>query len=260
MPQVPIGIHLGGVGGTLKRTLATAARLGADAVQIDARGEQRPSDLGRTGTRQILKYLEDYRLRVCAIEFRTRRGYEVPDDLERRIDATKEALAFAYSLGAKVVVNSIGRIPDDETSDEWRLLVETLTDLGQYGQRCGAILAADTGYDPPDRLIRLVEALPPASIAINFNPGNLIVHGYATLMAAESLGQNVAQVYATDGIRDRRTSHGSEVPLGQGSADIPGVMAVLADRGYRGYWTIPTHPLAGHESSIQNAIKYLRAL
>ena len=65
--------------------------VGWDAVELDARGEFRPSDFTATAIRQLRKTLDDLNLHVCAVSFRTRRGYNVMEDLQQRIDATKAA-------------------------------------------------------------------------------------------------------------------------------------------------------------------------
>ncbi|MDA0657889.1 MAG: sugar phosphate isomerase/epimerase [Planctomycetota bacterium] len=260
MAQIRIGIHLASLGQPFKSGLVTAARLGADAVEIDARHDVRPAEIGQTGTRQLKKYLDDYRLRVSAVEFRTRRGYQIEEELDRRIDATKQAMSFAYAIGATAVVNSVGKIPSDETSQEWQVLVESLTDLGRFGQRCGAMLAADTGFDDPASLVRLLNALPPGTLGVNFSPGDLIMHGFPTLDAAEALGTHVIHVHAKDGIRERTAVRGREVPLGQGSANIPEIMAALDDRGYRGYWTIQCDSSENREKHLEQAVQFLRAI
>ena len=51
--------------------------------------------LSPTGLRQFHKLLDDLNLRVSAVAFPTRRGYDEPDDLERRVLATQAAMRFA---------------------------------------------------------------------------------------------------------------------------------------------------------------------
>ena len=150
-----IGVQLAALRQPLKKALQTAAQLGAEAVEIDARHELMPRELSTTGLRQFRKLLDDLNLKVCAVSFTTRRGYDVPDDLDARVGATKETMQMAYQLGASVVINQIGPVPpvpSDETSvaerRRWQTLVEVLTDVGQFGQRCGARLAASTGTEP----------------------------------------------------------------------------------------------------------------
>src|SRR5262249_47737699 len=160
-------------------------------------------------------------LRVNAITFRTRRGYNVPDELERRVAATKEAMKFAYDLGASVLVNQIGRVPHEPQGSDWDLLVQVLSDLGRFSQHTGVWLAAETGAEDGGDLGRLIAALPPGSLGVTFDPGNLVVNGFSVRSALEALGPHVMHVHAKDGVRDVAQGRGLEVPLGRGSVDFP---------------------------------------
>src|SRR5690349_9090131 len=99
----------------------------------------------QTGLRQLRKLLDDLRLKVSAVSFYTRRGYGVSDELDRRVQATKQAMELAYSLGTPYVVNQVGRVPTEAKGPEWDLLVEVLRDLGEFSSRAGALLCAETG-------------------------------------------------------------------------------------------------------------------
>ncbi|MFM9115545.1 MAG: sugar phosphate isomerase/epimerase, partial [Planctomycetota bacterium] len=76
MLQIRVGINLANLQVPFARGLRLAKELGAEAVEIDARGELRPETLSRTGVRQIRKQLDDLQLKVSAVDFRTRRGYD----------------------------------------------------------------------------------------------------------------------------------------------------------------------------------------
>src|SRR6056297_2353137 len=81
--------------GGLKKALAMAAGLGVSGVEICARTAVRPSELSDTGVRQLRKMLDDLNLQVAAVRFQTRRGYDQSADLERRVEATKDAMQMA---------------------------------------------------------------------------------------------------------------------------------------------------------------------
>jgi sugar phosphate isomerase/epimerase len=51
-----------------------------------------------------------------------------------------------------------------------------------------------------------------------------------------------------------------EVQLGRGSVDFPELLAKLAERGYRGYFTVLRNDAADPAAEIGQAIKYLRSL
>lgn len=255
--HLKIGVQLASLRQPFKKALQTAARLGATAVEIDGRGELKPRDLTRTGVRHIRKMLDDLNLRVCAIGFRTRRGYNVAEDLEQRVTATKEAMQMAYDLGANVVVNQVGRIPSEPEGAEWDLLLQALSDLGQHGQRVGALLAARTGSEDPVELKNLIDALPVGAIGVDLDPGNLIINGFSAREAAEKLGAHVLHIHARDGVRDLARGRGLEVPLGRGSADFPELLGVLEEHVYRGYLTVERENAADPLVEVGQAVEYL---
>ena len=202
--------------------------------------------------------LEDLQLSVCAVTFRTRRGYNVLEDLDRRIDATKAAMDFAYQIGANVVVNQIGRVPEAAEGAEWDLLLESLSDVGKHGQRCGAVLAAKTGSESGPTLAKLIEALPDGSLFANYDPGNLIINSFSADEALHALARHIRHVHAKDGVRDLAQGRGLEVPLGRGSVDFPTILAVLEQQGYRGYLTIERNNPSDPIGEVGAAVSYLR--
>ena len=259
MLQIRVGVQLASLRLPLKQGLLTAARMGAEAVEIDGRNEVKADELSRTGVRQVRKMLEDLNLRVSAVTYRTRRGYQVPDDLERRIAATQQALKMAYELGTNVVINHIGRVPEKNTPAR-TIMVEALTDIGRYGQRVGATLAAETGTESGEELAGLITALPPASLGVDLNPANLIVNGHSPREAAKALGEHVLHVHATDGTRDLAHGRGIEVQLGRGLAEFPELLGILEEHQYRGFITIERRQGENAINEIADAVKYLKSL
>lgn len=260
MLQLRVGIDLAGLRLPLKKALHTAARLGADAVEIDCRNQLKPAELTRTAVRHLRKMLEDLNLRVCAVRFRTRRGYDVAEDLDRRLEATRRAMQAAYDLGASVVVNQVGRIPEQPGEGGWEPMLQALADLGRFGQKAGAMLAAETGSEDGAALKRLIDALPDGSLGVTFNPGNLIVNGFSPRDAMQQLAEHVIYFHAKDAVRDLARGRGLEVPLGRGSADFPELLAMLEERGYRGYLTVQREGADDPVFEIGEAVKFLRSL
>ena len=260
MLELKVGIQLASLRQPFKKALHTAAELGAQGIEIDARTQLKPGEMSHTALRQVRKLLEDRNLRVCAIGFQTRRGYNVVEDLDRRVEATKDAMQLAYDLGANVVVNQVGRIPAEPTGVEWDLLVQVLTDLGRHGQRIGALLAVETGAEEPACIQRLLQALPPGSVGINLDPGNAIVNGFSASETTSLLSQDVLHVHAKDGVRDLAQGRGLETPLGRGSVDFPELMGILEEHEYRGYFTIEREHASNPILEVGHAVQYLRNL
>jgi len=260
LSQLRIGIHTASLRQPLKKALHTAARLGASAVEIDARSELRPGDMTATAVRQFRKLADDYGLKVCSLTFQTRRGYNVAEDLERRIDATKEALRLAYDLGASVVSNYVGHIPAEPAGPEWELLTAALSDIGSYAMRAGATLCARTGAEEPARLATLIDALPEGSLGVDLDPGGLIINSFSATDAVQTLGPHILHVHARDGVRDLAQGRGVEVPLGRGTADLPTICGTLEEHGYRGWFTVERTVAQNPVEEIAAAVKFLKSL
>lgn len=260
MTTVKIGIQTASLRQPLRQALATASRLGADGVEIDARRELPPAQMSQTAVRQFRKLLDDLRLGVSAYSFMTRRGYEVPDELDRRVAATQAALKLARQIGCEVVINRVGQVPESADDPRFGRLTEVLTCLAAYGDRVGARLAAQTGAEPPAHLVRLLDALPDNSIGVDLHPCGLIHHGQSPVEAATLLGRYVIHVHACDAVRDFSRGQAIDVELGRGSADLPALLGRLEEFNYRGWVTIERREGADQIAEISNAVAYLRSL
>jgi len=258
--NVKIGIQTRSLRQPLRQALATASRLGADGVEIDARTELPPAQMSATGLRQFRKLLDDLNLHVSAVAFPTRRGYDDPADLERRMLATQAAMRFAYDLGASVVINRVGHLPAEADDPRFGRLVESLTMLGAYGERVGARLAAQTGSEKPSELARVLAALPEGTIGVDLYPSGLILNGYSPRDAVDELGPHIVHVHACDAVRDTATRREFEVELGRGMAEFPELLGRLTEFDYRGWVTIERRDAADPVGDTENAVLYLQAL
>lgn len=260
MPELKIGIGLSSLRQPFKKALHTAAGLGATAVEIDARNDVRPHELSDTGRRQLRKMMDDLNLRVAAIRFPTNRGYDILQDLDRRIDATKESMRFAYSLGAAVVINSVGYVPEKAEHPAYNQLQVSLGDLAKYGQHVGAMLACETGSEPVARLVGLLATLSDQTIGIAFNPGNLVVNDCYSETAIRECASRTLSVIVRDGVRDLSRGRGLEVPVGRGSVDFPQILGVLEEQHYAGWYLVDRLNSPDPVTEIGHAISFLRAL
>lgn len=258
MSELKIGIQLSSLGLPLKKALQTAARLGANGIEIDARIDLRPKELSDTGRRQLKKMMDDLNLRVASVKFQTRRGYDVEEDLERRIDATKEAMRFAHSLGANTVVNQIGLVPEKTEHPAYSQLTMCLTDLARYGQHVGAMLAAETGSEPGELLAKLIESLPEKAIGITFNPGNLVINTFSVEDALKACAPYTLLVHVCDAVRDLARGRGVDVPLGRGSVDLPQLFATLNEQPYNGWFIVQRDNCDDPISEIGSAVSFLK--
>ncbi len=251
-------MRIDSLGLPIRKSLTMAARLGASAVELNARSEIRPSQLSDTGLRQLRKMLDDLDLRVASVRFPTRRGYDNPQDLDRRVEGTKDAMRLAYRLGCGVVVNQIGNVPDPE-SPAWPSMQSVLDDLGRHGARVGALLAAETGTETGEQLESLLAtSSEDGFVAVALNPGQLIINRHPVRDAIAALKQRIQLVCAVDGVLDLAAGRGLSVPLGQGTADFPELIGMLEDIQYRGPYVVGRSESSLEE--LQQGVQYLKNL
>jgi sugar phosphate isomerase/epimerase len=260
MLQLKKAIRLESLRQPFKKAIVTAANLGAEGIEINGRTELRAAEMSRTAVRHLQKMLADLNLKVSAVRFPTRRGYEVTDDLDRRIEATKATMKMAYELGCNLVVNRVGRIPADQEDPRWATLTQALTDLGLYSQKAGAWLAAQTGSEDGKTLKGLIDFLPIHSLVVDFDPGDFLIHGFSPTDAMKLLGEHVMNFRARDAVQDFSMGRGVEVQLGRGSIDWASLLGTLEEHGYNGFVTVERE---SEENSIQEcgqAMEYLTNL
>lgn len=253
-----IGIQIRCLRQPLAKGLATAAKLGADAVGIDARADINPKELSQTGLRQLRRAMDEHRLRVSVVEFRTRRGYDVLEDLDARVEATKNAMRFAYSIGCNLLVNQVGRFSAESDGPQWELLLEVLRDLGNFGHHTGVMLATTTGGEDAPDLRHLLDALPSGTLGIDLNPGGLVANGLSPLEVVNTVGSEILHVWANDAVRDLARGRGLPVELGRGSVDYPALLGALEEHPYRGPFTIVRDDSPNPVEEFGNAVQFLR--
>lgn len=260
MPELKIAISLSCLRQPFKKALRTAAMLGVAGIEIDVRHGIRPSEISDTGRRQLRKMLSDLNLTIAAVRFPTRRGYDVLAELDRRIDATKEAMEFAYSLGSSVVINSAGFVTEDPNHPSFMQLTASLSELARFGERVGSIFACETGSEPVSRLAGLLRSISSGSIGIHFNPANLILSDCYDENSIRQCVDLVRSVAIRDAVRDLAQRRGIEVEIGRGSAEFPEILGVLAEQAYDGWFIIDRPPSPQVIGELSNAVSFLKAL
>jgi len=241
----------------LKAALETAGSLGAEGVQLDVRHELRPSELSETGRRQFVNQLEEQSLKLATFEYPTRRAFHDQEELDARVAGLKAALDFAWSLGVKVVVGRIGRVPEDEASPKYQLLVDVLNDIARYSNRVGAAFAASATADSVEAVRKLFERVKEGPLGLNLDPGGLAMAGMDPVALFSALHDRVLTVQVRDGQRDI-DGQGLEVPVGRGEVAWDELLALLQEAPFRG-WMVATRSVGDdHTGDIGRAIRYVR--
>jgi len=214
-----------------------------------------PRNLTQTGRREIAHLLRSHDLAVSAIACPLRRGLDVAENLEPRLEQIREVMALAYDLGPRLVIIPVGKLPSapaeapalkPETSlllapsigtSPESLLKESLEALGKHGDRTGVNVALETGLDEPAGVMSYLDHFDVGSLGVDFNPANLLLNGFNPYDAIRAFGKRLIVAHAQDA---RRVSPSklATVPLGHGDIDWMQLLAHFEEIEYRGHLTV----------------------
>jgi L-ribulose-5-phosphate 3-epimerase len=216
-------------------------------------GELWPQNLTQTGRREILHLLRSHDLAVSALVCPLRRGLDVAEDLEPRMEQIRLTMALAFELGPRLVIIQAGRVPEKEDDPRFPLMKESLDGLGRHGDRTGVTIALDTGLNSPESLVKYLGCFDVGSLAVNFNPANLVIAGHSPYDAVRTFHKRSASVHAQDA---RRISPNrmATVPLGHGDLDWMQLLANFEEIEYRGPLTV----LGNDRAELAQGVAFLR--
>jgi sugar phosphate isomerase/epimerase len=258
MRQLRIGVHVQALGLSLRRGIAEAERLGVGGVQLDATGELAANNLSQTGRRELRHLLRAHNLEPTALGCPLRRGLDVAENQQGRIDHVKKVQALAFDLGARVVIVEAGRIPEDLSGPSASLLTEALLALAQQGDRSGVVLALQTGLEPGLVLSRFLDRFDTGGLGVNFDPANLLSNGSDPYESAAALHGRIVHAHARDARQASASRAAQEVPLGHGDIDWLRLLSVLEEIDYHGWLTIVRDTGSDRRADVAAAVGFLR--
>lgn len=261
MLQLNLCVQLASLGLSLKTALPILRQMGISGLELDARRDVIPKQMGRTAIRHLLKQLEDHRLKIRCLRFQIRHSIADLEFLEARLDGLQNAMKLAAQLGANAVSCDIGQIPDQQTNaEDWIRLKDVLEKVGRFGQKEGVWLAAKTGIADPKLVNQLIKDLPAGTLMIDFDPGNLILHGHSVPEAVECLSSHVVHLHARDGVQDLSARKAIGVQLGRGIVDWPDLFAKLEQAGFSGQTILQPDHAENPVIECHQACLYLKEL
>ncbi len=258
MKPLRIGIVVESTGLSLRQSLVAAARMGAQGVQVDAVRDVAPDALGETGRREFRNLLRSFDLELAALNVPVRRGLDVADDLQKRIDRVRKSMQLAFDLGARRIVIACPKIPDDATTPRAHLMRESLAALGAYGDRIGCVVALEVGFDPATKVKEYLASFDTGSLKVTYDPANFLLHGHDPLANLMPLAGLVAHVHARDA-RSAGLSRGlQEVPVGAGDIDWMAFIATLQVLEFDGFLTVEREQGEDKLTDVTNGVKFLK--
>src|SRR5271154_4053969 len=108
MGRIKLGICQKSLGLPFRRSLPAAQKLGAAGIELEASGELLPQSLTQTGRREITHLLRSHDLAVSTLVCPLRRGLDVAEDLEPRMEQIRLTMALAFDLGPRLVIKGEG--------------------------------------------------------------------------------------------------------------------------------------------------------
>jgi len=255
-----IGVVLESMGLPFRQGLPVAARLSVAGVQVDAIGTLVPDQLTETGRRELKNLLRTYNLQLTALNCPFRRGLDVAENQQARIDNVRKVMTLAFELGPRVVIVQCPKLPGDGEESRANLLREALTDIGRHGDRVGSVLALEIGLDPPEAVRDYLNTFDVGSLKVNYDPANLLVNGFDPVNGIIPLHQRIAHVHARDARRTTVSRGAQEVPLGAGDVDWLSFVASLTSIEYRGFLTVKRESGEDRLKDAERSVAFLKRM
>lgn len=251
-----LGVCLESLALPFRAAVDAASRLGVNGVQFDAAGDLHPGRLSATGRREITHLLRSNGLQATALHCPLRGGIDDPKNLDQRLERMQHALTLSCDLGARIVIIDAGRLPKPD-EPRWAGWSEALRVLGSHADRIGAMLALTTGLETGEGIDSTLIALATPSIGVNFDPGNLIAHGFDPVEQLAPLRGRIIHVHAHDA---RRGASGrlAAVEFGAGDVDWLALVGHLSAQEYRGWLVLRTDE--PNANAVTAGVKWLRRL
>ena len=263
-------------------TCSKAAKLGISGLQISVnRGQFHVDDMTPEKIAKLKNTLSNYGMEITAFcGDMGGHGYMVREDNEEwKIAKSKRMVDLAEQLGVHVITTHIGVIPDDETNPRFQVLLDALTDIGEYAADHGVTFAIETGPERAPTLKKFLDMIP-RGVGVNLDPANFVmVLGQDPVEAVKMLGKYIVHTHAKDGKNLRKIEDGTEVygspdphkmhktnflrpifrevPLGKGSVPWDAYIQALRDIGYDGYLTIEREVGLNPAKDIAKAVDFL---
>ncbi|HVK13709.1 MAG TPA: sugar phosphate isomerase/epimerase family protein [Gemmataceae bacterium] len=258
MNRFKLGVVLETTGLPLRRALQEASRLGVHGVQVDVVGDLAPDRLTDTGRREFRNLLKTYNLELSALNCPLRRGLDVAENLQPRIEHVRKVMQLAFELGPRRVIVPLPKVPEDAASPRALTAREALTALGSFGDRAGTVLALEAGLDSGDQVRDYLNSFDTGSLLVNFDPVNFLLNGFDPLASLAALAGKVSHTHARDARTATVGGGAREVPVGAGDIEWMMYVATLESIEYRGFLTVDREAGEDRYTDVAAGVRFLK--
>ena len=187
-------------------------------------------------------------------------GGIVPDEhWQANLEAFRNTAQVAKGLGLSQVSFHAGFIPEDDQATHDKL-VGRLRELGSIlKETAGADLLLETGQETADSLDRFLAEVDRQSIAVNFDPANMILYGMGDpIAAAKKLAPRIRQAHIKDATSPPAPGQwGAEVAVGTGEVNWEAFFKTLEAGSFDGNRVIEREAGEGRIGDIKQAAAYV---
>ncbi len=267
-------------GGDPYKGMEVACELGVEGVHISAYGGGLDLERKTTAERkEVLARINGMGLQVsCLIAWGGDVDLGKPERLAENIEWGKRINETAVDMAGGLWMAHVGVMPEDTTCEVWARFRDALQQICAHGETVGAKLAMETGPEPPDTVLKMIEQVGSPALAVNFDPANLLIwppylaqhHGAtfdydAALKACDpveglrKLIPYVVHAHAKDSVMRRDCTY-DEVPLGTGMTNWPELHRIFQEHNYQGFYAIERECGEDAMGDVRRAVEYLRGL
>ncbi len=185
-------------------------------------------------------------------------GFNPYDRVEARFGLLQQAIDVTAALNVKQLAMHVGTVTvaPEKLRDRLQQAADMLAEKD-------ITLLAETGPESADDLAAFIASLDRPNVAVNFDPGNLIMYGTGDPVAAvRTLGKSIRHVHLKDASASANpgVDWGTPVPLGTGDASLPRVISKLRARGYDGPLILERTARDGDLTPLKEDLDYLRSM
>ncbi len=277
MYRFPIGVIIDSFRCDTDEAIDRAGALGAAGIQMYAsNGHNAPEKLSPARRRELLDRVKSHGMVFSALCGDLGRGFFHPELNPELIERSKRILELAKELETDIVTTHIGVVPEDDSTDRYKIMQQACFELSRYADSMGAHFAIETGPETSATLKKFLDSLHSTGVAVNLDPANLVmVTGDDPVQAVYNLKDYIVHTHAKDGVMLHRTnpewiyqvtpmpedfgsiSYFKEVPLGEGDVPFVPYLKALEDIGYRGFLTIEREVGDNPAADIEKAKSFL---
>ncbi|MHC4065081.1 MAG: sugar phosphate isomerase/epimerase family protein [Planctomycetota bacterium] len=203
---------------------------------------------------------EDYRTISTVAET----GGYLPDErFSARLDFTRRVADLSAELGVPLLAIHVGTVPPNTSGDDYRKLAQRAGQVADMLAERNLCLLLETGREPAETLLGFIDAVGRGNVAVNFDPGNMVLYGVGDpIRAVTSLRGRITHVHLKDAIASHQpgADWGTEASLGAGEANVARVVSKLRATGYQGPLIVERTAGRGDPGDLAESIDYLRTL